>query len=61
MFTVFYHQLAGIDKPNDGECHMVPHEKPGEYIYSEELTQVCGTITLTLIFCHNLDLTLFTI
>ena len=60
-FFVFYHQLAGIDKPNDGECHMVPHEKAGEYIYSEELTQVGGTISVTLIVAHNLDLTSFAI
>ena len=40
-------QLAGIDKPNDGECHLAPHGNKGEYIYTEELTQV-GSFNLFL-------------
>lgn len=33
-------KLAGIDKPNDGECHLESHGDMGEsYIYTEELTQ----------------------
>ena len=40
VLFVFIWQLAGIDKPNDGKCHLVKHGNKGEYIYSEELTQV---------------------
>ena len=51
----FVLQLAGIDKPNDGKCHLVPYGNKGEYIYSEELTQV------TFIFMTRLNKMLFII